>query len=118
MHTLLFIRNSFIRNLYWESQMAKELSVLKPRRLRNLHIFLSLFYCSFEDTFQESLSDTNKTLIVNWYKACRLILPVNSSDYSNRLFSYGEVKTKFSVVICSELSDRAFFLSVASYEKC
>ena len=27
---------SLIRNLYWESQMAEKLSVLKPWRLRNL----------------------------------------------------------------------------------
>ena len=35
LHTLFFIRNSFIRNLYWDGQIAKKLSVLKPQRLRN-----------------------------------------------------------------------------------
>ena len=28
-----FIRNSFLRNLYWDGQIAKKLSVLKPQRL-------------------------------------------------------------------------------------
>ena len=35
-HIFFLIRNSFIRNLYWDSQIAKKLSVLKPQRLRNL----------------------------------------------------------------------------------
>ena len=34
-YTYLFIINSCIRNLYWDSQMTKTLSVLKPRRLRS-----------------------------------------------------------------------------------
>ena len=29
------IRNSFVRNLYWDGQIAKKLSVLKPQMLRN-----------------------------------------------------------------------------------
>ena len=39
-HTLLytrfFISSSFVRKLYWDSQMAKKLSVLSPGKLRNL----------------------------------------------------------------------------------
>ena len=31
-----FVTNSFIENLYFDSQMAKKLSELKPRKLRNL----------------------------------------------------------------------------------
>ena len=34
-YTLFFIRNSFIRNLYWDGQIAKKLSALKPQKLRN-----------------------------------------------------------------------------------
>ena len=34
-----FISNSLMRNLYWDSQMAKKLSVLKPQKLRNLEDF-------------------------------------------------------------------------------
>ena len=30
-----FIRNSFIRNLYWDGQIAEKPSVLKSQRLRN-----------------------------------------------------------------------------------
>ena len=39
-YTLFFIRNSFVRNLYWDGQIAKKLSVLKPQRLRNFYFFL------------------------------------------------------------------------------
>ena len=35
-YTLPFIRNSFIRNLHWDGQIAKKLSILKLQRLRNL----------------------------------------------------------------------------------
>ena len=44
-----FMRNSFIRNLSWDSQMTKKLSVLKLRRLRKLQFFLS-FLVKFKDT--------------------------------------------------------------------
>ena len=33
---ILLMINSIVRNLYWDSQMAKKLSNLKPRRLTNL----------------------------------------------------------------------------------
>ena len=49
MHTFL-IRNSFIRNLYWDGQSAKKLSVLKSQRLRNLYFVFSFSYHNFEDT--------------------------------------------------------------------
>ena len=40
LHTVFFsIGNSFIRNLQWDSQMAKKLLVLKSQKLRNLHLF-------------------------------------------------------------------------------
>ena len=45
-----FIRNSFIRNLYWDGQIAKKLSVLMPQRLKNLQFFFSFSYHNFEDT--------------------------------------------------------------------
>ena len=32
-HTLFFTRNSLLRNLYWDNQIAKKLSVFKPQRL-------------------------------------------------------------------------------------
>ena len=38
-----FIRHSFIRNLYWDSQMAKKLSVLKPQRLQKNFKFFFYF---------------------------------------------------------------------------
>ena len=47
---LFFQRNCFIRNLYWDSQMAKKLPVLKPCRIRNLDFFLSFPYYNFETT--------------------------------------------------------------------
>ena len=34
-YTLSRVRNSFTRNLYWESKMAEKLSALKPWGLRN-----------------------------------------------------------------------------------
>ena len=34
--THFFVRNSFLKNLYWDSQITKKLSVLKPQRLRNI----------------------------------------------------------------------------------
>ena len=34
-YTFFFIRNSFVRNLYWGGQIAKKLSVVMPPRLRN-----------------------------------------------------------------------------------
>ena len=54
------------------NKMVKKLSVLKPWRLRNLKIYLSFSYCSFEDTaisfdkdiFRKNLS-VIQTLIVN-----------------------------------------------------
>ena len=49
-HTHFFIRNSFIRNLYWDGQIAKKLSVLKLQRLRNLQSFFFFFYHNFEAT--------------------------------------------------------------------
>ena len=49
-YTLFFIRNSFKRNLCWDGQIAKKLSVLKLQRLRNLQFFSSFFYHNFEDT--------------------------------------------------------------------
>ena len=45
-----FIRNSFIRNLYLDGQIAKKLSVLKPQRLRNFYFFFHFHYHNFEDT--------------------------------------------------------------------
>ena len=48
--TLFFIRNSFIRNLYWGGQIAKKLSVLKPQRLKNFQFFFHFQYHNFEDT--------------------------------------------------------------------
>ena len=38
-----FVRNSFIRHLYWDDQIAKKLSVLKTQRLRNLESFFFIF---------------------------------------------------------------------------
>ena len=38
--TRFFIRNSFIRNLCWDGQIAKKLSVFKPQRLRNFYTYL------------------------------------------------------------------------------
>ena len=35
LHTFL-MRNSFVRNLHWDSEIAKKLSDLKPQRLRHL----------------------------------------------------------------------------------
>ena len=57
-----------MRNLYWDSQIAKKFPVLKPWRLRNLKSFLSFSYYSFKDTItyfdedmfqKESFLDTN-----------------------------------------------------------
>ena len=45
-----FIRNSFIRNLYWDGQIAKKLSVLRPQGLRNFCFFFHFQYHNFEDT--------------------------------------------------------------------
>ena len=44
-HTFL-MRNSFMRNLYWEGQIAKKLSVIKVQRLRNF--FFHFQYHNFE----------------------------------------------------------------------
>ena len=41
-----FISNSFMRNLYWDSQMSKKLLVLKPQRLRNLCFLLFFLFFS------------------------------------------------------------------------
>ena len=41
-HTTL-IRNSFIRNLYWESQIVKILLVLKPQRLKKFLLSFSYY---------------------------------------------------------------------------
>ena len=57
-HTLIFadvhtflMRNSFIRNLYWDGQIAKKLSVLKPQRLSQLTTsFCHFQYHNFDDT--------------------------------------------------------------------
>ena len=65
MYTLFLIRNAIIRNLYWDSQMAKKCSVLKSRRLRNLKFFLSFSYYNFEDTvtnFDKDMFKKNKLL--------------------------------------------------------
>ena len=43
LHTL-FIRNSFIKKLYWTATWLKKLSVLKPWRSRNLKLFLLFSY--------------------------------------------------------------------------
>ena len=95
-YTLFVVRNSFIRNLHCDSQMAKKLSVLKPWRLRNL--FLSLAYHNFEDKVtyfdkdmfrKESFRGTN---------------------------SYSQVKHKLkNFLICFQLSNRVFFLSVVLF---
>ena len=46
-YTPFLIRNSFIRNLYWNGQIAKKLSVLKPQRLRNFYFFALFFFFFF-----------------------------------------------------------------------
>ena len=56
-YNILFITNSFIRNFYWYSQMAKKLSVLNSRRLRNLQFLLSFSYYNFEDTVTDYDND-------------------------------------------------------------
>ena len=43
-YALFLIRNSYIRNFYWDGQIAKKLSVLKPQRLRNFLIFFGHFF--------------------------------------------------------------------------
>ena len=61
-----FIRNSFLRNLYWDSQTAKKLSVLKPQRLRNSQFFHSFSYYNFEDTltnFDKDLFRKNLSVV-------------------------------------------------------
>ena len=54
-----FIRNSFITNLYWEGQIAKKLSLLKPQSLRNSSFsFFHFQYHNFEDTVTNFGKDT------------------------------------------------------------
>ena len=68
-HTF-FVRNSVIRNLYWDGQITKKLSVLKSQRLRNLYVYIFLsFSChNFEDTVtnfnKDMLLSVVQTLIV------------------------------------------------------
>ena len=54
MYTHFFIRNSLVRNLYWDDQIAKKLLVLKPQRpaqrLRNFYFFFHFQYHNFKDT--------------------------------------------------------------------
>ena len=56
-HTF-FIRNPFIRNLYWDGQIAKKLSVFKPQRLRN---FLLLFHFQYEH-FEGTVTNFDKDM--------------------------------------------------------
>ena len=68
-YTDLFIplRISFIRNSYWDSQMAKKFSVLKPRR--NLKFFPSFSYCNFEDkvtNFEKDMFKKESELRTRW----------------------------------------------------
>ena len=60
-----FVRNSLIRHLCWDDQIAKKLSVLKPQRLKILQYFFLFSYHNFEDTVanfdnrKESFCGTN-----------------------------------------------------------
>ena len=54
----VFIRNSFIRNFYWDGQTAKKLSVLKPQQFRNFQFFFHFQYHIFEDTVTYSVIKT------------------------------------------------------------
>ena len=44
---ILLEETSLLENFYWDSQMAKTISVLKPRSLRNLLFFSSVFLLQF-----------------------------------------------------------------------
>ena len=42
-----FVRNAFIRNLYWDREITKKLSALKPWRLGNLYKFYFILLLQF-----------------------------------------------------------------------
>ena len=78
--------------------MAKKLSMLKLRMLWNISCFLSFSYYNFEDTVTSFDKDMFR-----------------KGSFRGTI-SYSQVKTKFkSVLICFQLSDRVFFLSVVLF---
>ena len=98
--TLFFIRNSFIRNLYWGGQIAKKLSVLKPQRLKNF-FFFHFQYHNFEDTVTnliKTCSEKNlfvvQTLTVNRISHLKVSLFV--FNYKTMFsFAYGSISRKY-----------------------
>ena len=87
----------FIRNFYWDSQIAKKLSVLKPQKLRNFYFFFHFQYHNFEDIVTNFDKDMFRnlfvvqTLTVKWISNLKVSLIV---------FNY---KTMFSFACCSIL---------------
>ena len=73
-YTFYLIRDLFVRNLYWDVQIAKKPSVLKPQRLRETcNFFFHFQYHNFEETVtifdkdmlsKETYCDTNSYSLV------------------------------------------------------
>ena len=98
MYTLVLIKNHFIRNLYWDSQMAKRLSVLKPQS------FKETFFFHFLVMILKTITNFNKDIFIK-----------ESFHGAN---SYNQVKTKFKIVVTHfELSNPVFFLLVVLFHK-
>ena len=83
-HTF-FIRNSCVRNLYWDGQVTEKHSVLKPKRFKILIIF-SHSYHNFKDTAtnfdkdmfrKESFCGTNSNHILK----CRYLFEIVKSCF-------------------------------------
>ena len=61
-----------MRNLQWDSQIAKKLSILKPQSLRSLYFF-HFQYHNFEDTVTNFNKDMFRKESI---KSCSLFLVV------------------------------------------
>ena len=80
---LHFIRNSFIRNLYWDKRPRNLLYWMEPQRLKNFQCFISFSYFNFQDTvsdfdknmlyFQDTVSDFDKNVFVRMKRSKQLL---------------------------------------------
>ena len=88
-HTF-FIRNSCIRNLYWDGQITNKDSLLKPQRLKILVIF-SCSYYNFEDTVTNLIKtclEKNLSVVQTQTKFKVLLFVLNYKTVFSFAYSY------------------------------
>ena len=96
----------FIRNLYWDGQIAKKLSGTQATEVKKLIIFFFIFYHNFEDTVTNFHKDLLRKETLKWnnnhIKKCRYLF---STTEQLRNFEYSKLqKAKKLWVLRPDLS--------------